>query len=323
MITGATGMIGSRIALRLAASGITVNALCRSESKAAKMLKHPNIRIITGAMDDPEVLSVALQGCDSVFHLAAYARAWHRDSQHYFRINVDGTALLIQQAAKAGVQRMVVTSTAGVLGPSESMPIDETSPKSSGFFTWYEESKYKMEELVRGLPDGGMRVVIVNPSRLYGAAPIQESNSVTRLIVQYLKGKWRMLPGNGLSYGNYAFLDDVVEGHILALEKGRHRERYILGGGNMSYLELFRRAGAIKGVKYRLFPFPLSLMISFAGTLKGIGAVTGSQPMITPGWIRKYHHHWNLSNKKAQEELGYTITPYEEGVKKIIEYFNL
>jgi nucleoside-diphosphate-sugar epimerase len=322
LITGATGLIGGKLALHLAEGGHKVHALCRSATKAAK-LSHQNITVFSGTMEDEPVIANALRGCDQVYHLAAFTGVWHKDPGYYTRINVDATRRLLQLALDAGVHKIVVTSTAGVFGPSDTTPLDEQSPAPGAFFTYYEESKAAMERMLLAFPDGPMKIVIVNPSRLYGAGPLNKSNSVTKLLVQYLRGTWRFLPGNGNKRGNYALLEDVVRGHILAMEKGADRHRYILGGENLSYRELFHKAGLAAGRNRIMIPFPNALMLISATLMKLLATLTGTPPMITPGWIRRYYHHWNLTSRKAERDLGYRITPFEEGVKTIIKAFDV
>jgi nucleoside-diphosphate-sugar epimerase len=318
LVTGATGLIGSRLALTLANRGVFVHALCRSE-KRAKMLNHPGIRIFIGDIGRPESLKRAMRGCEEVYHLAAFTGVWHRDPGHYREVNVEGTNLVLDMASEGGVRRVVVTSTAGVLGPSGGLPVDETSNVSGPFFTEYEASKVQMEQMISMFPAGDMKIVIVNPSRLYGPGPLTKSNGVTLMLVRYLQGKWHVLPGSGDRIGNYAWIEDVVEGHILAMELGQHGQRYILGGENLSYLELFRKTDAIAGCRHRLFSLPIPLMIGVSALMKLVACTTGRTPLITPGWVRKYSHDWVLSVEKAQRELGYSVTPFEEGIRKIIQ----
>ncbi len=323
LITGATGLIGSRLAVKLAEAGEEVRVLARP-SAISRIPVHRGIRSFIGDIADPGSIENAMQGCTGVYHLAAFTGVWHSDPLYYHAINVEGTRKVLATARDTGVKSVVVTSTAGVLGPSANDQLmDEFSPPPPQFFTCYEESKAAMETMVQGFPSGVMRIVLVNPTRLYGPAPLTKPNSVTRMIVEYLQGRWRWLPGDGLGVGNYAFVDDVVDGHILAMEKGWHKARYILGGENLSYLDLFKQAGLVYGIRHRLYPVPVPLMLGAAGIMKGIAVASGKEPLITPGWVRKYRHSWRLTAALAEEKLGYRITPYAEGVKKIIDYFGL
>jgi farnesol dehydrogenase len=135
-----------------------------------------------------------------------------------------------------------------------------------------------------------------------------------------MEGKWHFLPGNGKSVGNYVFVDDVVNGHILALEKGISGERYILGGENVSYQEFFSLLAEITGKHYRLFRFPLSLMLISSGIMALFAGITGISPMITPGLVRKYNHHWKLTSDKARSQLGYNPLPLKEGLTATLRW---
>ncbi|HRZ42230.1 MAG TPA: NAD-dependent epimerase/dehydratase family protein [Bacteroidales bacterium] len=323
LITGATGLIGSKLAGRLAESGEEVRAWVRPGSEQ-RLPDHPQVIPVVGNLSDAGALQQAMKGCEGVFHLAAFTGVWHRDPGFYFRINVDGTRNVLLAAREAGVKCLVITSTAGVFPPSVNGEIiDETTPCAVSCPTWYEESKVAMEQMIHGFPAGGMRIVIVNPTRLYGPGPLGKSNSVTRMLVQYLRGKWHWLPGNGQGVGNYAFIDDVVEGHVAAMAHGWHKARYILGGWNLSYSDLFRRAGEVCGRQSALIPLPLPLMMAASAGMKGMAQLTGREPLITPGWVRKYSHSWYLSPELATKKLGYTVTPFEQGISRIIEYYRI
>ena len=198
--------------------------------------------------------------------------------------------------------------------------MDEDTAVPSSFFTPYEASKQKMEEAILRLPAGMPKIVIVNPTRVYGPGLLSESNGVTRMIGRYIQGKWKLLPGDGHSQGNYVFVEDVVEGHLLAMEKGRDRQRYVLGGENISYLELFGITREISGKSYPLFKVPLWLMLSVAGIMKGITLLTGRPPLIVPGLVRKFNHHWIVSSEKAKKELGYAPKGAREGIELTLEW---
>ncbi len=321
LITGATGFIGSELALYLADQGITVHALCRSEEKARKYIHHPNIIIFKGDIENQESLNKAITGCEQVYHLAAFARVWHRDPEHYYRVNVEGTRNVLKASIEHDVKKVVFTSTAGVLGPSNKYLTNELSPTPEKLFTHYERSKKKAEELALSYCDKDLNVVIVNPSRLFGPGMLNESNSVSKLIMDYINGKWHFLPGNGRSIGNYAYIKDIVRGHVAAMNKGRSGERYILGGENLSYIEFFERSGKLVDKQHRLYPFPLWMMLTASWFFKLFAVLFNAPPLITPPWVRKYAHNWQLDTAKAESELEYAITPFDEAVEVTIEYF--
>lgn len=320
-ITGATGYIGTNLALQLAESGENVHTLCRSKSKAS-LLSHDNIRVFEGDILNKASIEDAMQSCKYVYHLAAYGKVWSKDPQNYFDVNVQGTKNLLDAAIKLGVKKVVVTSTAGVFEPSNGIPVNEEDIRTVDFFNEYERSKYIAEEAIQHYISKGLDVVIVNPSRVYGQGIMSESNSVSKLIDRYLKGKWHLIPGNGETIGNYAFIDDVVNGHLLAMSKGLAGEKYILGGTNVSYNEFFDTLVKVSQKKHKLYKTPLSLMLAFARVQELLAHSFNRPPMITPKWVKRYLCNRALSSQKAERELGYEITPLEKGMEKTINWLN-
>ena len=318
-VTGATGFIGSKLVERLAEEGHEVHALYRSEKKLPSTVPR-NVIFFKGDITDPESLKKAMQGCEVVFHVAAFAGIWLRDTEVIYRLNVTSAVGLLQMASVMGVRRCVVTSSAAVFGPSRGALVDESTPFPETYCTHYEHSKAILEKEIDRLLAGGHDIVVVNPTRVYGPGPLNESNSVTKLVMDYTRGKWRLLPGNGEGTGNYVFIDDVTRGHLLAMEKGRTGERYILGGENVSYTKLFDLAGELNGKKYRMMKMPLWLMMAVAWLTTGMTRMFGAKPFITPGLVRKYHCHWMNSSVKAMRELGYNPVSLAEGLQHTIRW---
>lgn len=320
-VSGATGFIGNRLTWELIRQGHVVHALCRFPHKSDD-LDHPDIRIFQGSITDPEKVQAAMDGCRQAFHLAGYAKPWAKDPAIYKHINLEGTRYVLEAARKAGVEKVVFTSSAGVMGPSYERPVWEGDPPPDTFFNLYESTKFQAEQLVKAYADAGMEAVIVNPSRVYGPGRLSESNAVTKLIKWYIEGLWRILPDNGSRFGNYAFIDDVVKGHLLAMEKGRSGKRYLLGGENVSYNAFFNCIGEVSGKKRWLIPIPAKSLILIAGILLQWGKLTGNPPLITPEWCRKYLYDWNICLEKARNELGYEPVSLKSGIKKTVEWLN-
>jgi nucleoside-diphosphate-sugar epimerase len=319
-LTGGTGFIGCELALKLAEEGHKVNILVRNPEKNPR-LKHPNFDFFKGDLEDQKVIEKAMENCDGVFHLAAFASVWSKNPRTYFDINVGATQNILHTAKEMGLKKAVITSTAGTLGPAILGPVHEDTSRLIDFFTEYESSKFISEERIKAFAaKESMEAVIVNPTRVYGPGYLSESNAVTKMIIQYAKGKWRAIPGSGESSGNYVFVEDVVRGHILAMEKGRNGERYILGGENVSYNELFDIISDVSGKNYKLFKIPIGIMMFFANLQVAKNKVTGSPPLITPKWIRRYLYNWSNSSEKAKTELGYQITPLAQGIKKTLDW---
>jgi farnesol dehydrogenase len=262
-----------------------------------------------------------MQGCQVAYHLAAFAKPWAKDRNTYHHINVQGAVNVFSTAREAGVSKVVFTSSAATMSPSPGTdPIDEATSRKIPYFHLYESTKAEAEKKAREFSKRGMPVVIVNPSRVYGPGPINPSNSVTKMIIAYNKGKWRIIPGDGKKVGNYVYIDDVVHGHILAAKNGRAGERYILGGDNLSFDEFFKVLKDVCNSKQRMFHLPLPVMTAAAKLMEAQAAITGIAPLITSAFVKKYLNHWSLSSDKAKKELGYKITPFEEGVKKTLEW---
>ena len=318
-ISGATGFIGNKLAIRLAESGHTVHALYRSEDNV-NLLKHKNIIAFKGDVMDKLSLINAIEGCEQVFHLAAFAKIYTRDPSVIYHLNIEGTMNIINASIATSVRRIVITSTAGVFGSSEAGKLVDESSVATQYFTHYEHSKAILTNILQSVSHGPVDIVTVNPTRVYGPGQLSESNSVTKMISAYLKGKWRLIPGNGKASGNYVFIDDVVEGHILAMEKGIAGENYILGGENAGYNDFFSRIEEVKGRKHRMIKIPLFVMQFVAGISTAWAFITGSTPLITPGLVRKFNHHFRVSSSKAIHHLGYNPIGLLEGLKATVKW---
>jgi nucleoside-diphosphate-sugar epimerase len=318
-VSGATGVIGSRLVEKLAGDGVTVHALYRSESKSG-LIKKPGVVLFKGDILDKQSVLAAMKGCDQAYHVAAFAGVWARDPSLIYRLNVEGSMNVVSAAEEHGVGRIVITSTAGVLGPAVEGAVHESSPAPSSFFTAYEESKFMLEQALAQRSEKSPEVVIVNPTRVYGPGLLSESNGVTRMIGRYVAGNWRLIPGNGNSSGNYVFVEDVVEGHLLAMSKGATGERYVLGGENITYNQLFSLVRQISGKKFRLVHIPLWLMLTVAGLMKLITRITGIPPMILPGLVKKFNHNWIVSSDKAIRELQYHPLDARAGIEKTLDW---
>ncbi len=260
-----------------------------------------------------------MKGCDQVYHVAAFAKIWTRDPSSIYKLNIDGAVNVIRSGIRAGVKKMVITSTAGVFGPSGTEMVNEESQPGS-YFIDYETSKYLLEKVIKTICLTGPEIVIVNPTRVYGPGLMNESNSVTKMIDGYRKGKWRLIPGSGASEGNYVFVDDVVKGHILAMEKGKSAESYILGGDNLSYNQFFSTLRKITGKKFFMIKFPLFLILFLARIMVFFAEIFRVNPFITPGLVKKFYHNYRVSSDKAKHEINYEPISFEKGAGLTIEW---
>ncbi len=318
-VSGATGFIGIQLVKRLVSEGHEVHALYRSESKA-DLIRLPDVKLFKGDILDKASLDRALEECEQAYHTAAFAGVWSRDQALVFRLNVDGALNVIEAAGRQGVRRVVLTSTAGILGPSEQIAVHESSPAPGSFFTDYEASKFQLEQELLGRNDTDPEVVIVNPTRVYGPGYLSESNSVTKMIKQYMEGRWRFIPGKGKSSGNYVYVEDVVTGHLLAMLRGKPGERYVLGGENISYNQFFEHIREASGLRNRLFKIPLWIMLSVAGVMKSFARISGRPPLIVPELVRKFNHNWIVSSEKAMRDLGYRAIDARKGIQLTVQW---
>ena len=265
-----------------------------------------------------------MAGCTEVFHLAAYAKNWAKDPSLFFRLNVEGARNVFEVAAEAGVRRIVYTSTVVVFGPTPRGVVgNEEMPRATPrFLTEYEESKAVAEKEALELTSRGFPIVAVHPTRVYGPGKMTEGNSVSLMIDQYDRGRFPVLPGRGENLGNYALVDDLVEGHVLAMEKGRVGERYILGGENSSLKGLLRLVDELTQRRHVQVGLPRSISMLYAALEKRKAEWIGVYPRITPGWVETFLEDWAYTSAKAERELGYRITPLREGIRRTLDWLH-
>ena len=320
-VTGGTGFIGTKLINALVAKGHTVHCLARSTSNK-EGLNHERIKFVRGDILDRESLRKGMEGCAQVYHLAAYAKNWAKDKAEFFRLNVDGMQNVFDAAKATKVKHIVWTSTSVTMGPSRPGELtDELQPRiTPRYFTEYEESKALAEESALEQSEKGLPVVIVNPTRVYGPGKMTEGNSVGLMIDQYDRGKLPILLNQGMNIGNYVLVDDLVKGHILAMEKGRIGERYILGGENISLKGFFELVDEVSGKRHVQVNLPPTVGLAYGTTLRKAAEWFGMYPQITTGWVETFLQNWAFTSAKAQRELGYTITPLREGLRMTYEW---
>jgi farnesol dehydrogenase len=321
-VTGATGFIGKRLVEMLLETGNEVHAIYRSKSKSLTF-EHEHLKWFQGDILDIQSIETAMEGCGQVYHIAAFASVWENTHGDFSKYNIQGTINIIETAKKLGINNIVATSTAGVFGPSLNGIITEKTISQIPYFTGYERSKAESERIISDYVKKDLRIIIVNPTRVYGPGALNESNSVTKMIKSYITGKWHIIPGNGTSIGNYVFVDDVANGHILAMEKGKPGERYILGGENVSYNNFFETLSKISGRKYLLIKMPLWAILSMGYFMLFLNKRLKIRPRITPQHVRKFNYNWEVSSKKSETEFGYTYTSLQTGIAKTIQWLNI
>jgi nucleoside-diphosphate-sugar epimerase len=329
-VTGATGLIGTRLVQVLVERGHAVRALSRRArpgpppgfGPGGDPLGHERVELVRGDVTDPDSLARAMEGCTRVFHLAAYAKNWAPDRQTYFRVNVQGMRNVFDAAEASGVERVVWTSSCVTLGPTPpGVVADEETPRSTHrYLTEYEETKTVAEREALRRAERGFPVVVVNPTRVFGPGPLTEGNSLSRLIDLYDRGRMPFLFNRGVNVGNYVLVDDVAEGHVLAMEKGRTGQRYLLGGENASLRELLRIVDQVSGKRHFQIPLLKLGPLLFACLQKKRAQWFHVYPRVTPGWVRTFGRDWAFSCEKARRELGYRPTPLVDAVRATYEW---
>jgi len=321
LVTGASGYIGNKLAHTLANQGNTVHAFIRISS-AENIFHHPLIKIFKGDLQDRNSINTAIKGCTQVYHTAGMAKLWARNRDSFYEQNVGSTINVLNAALQNDVKKLVYTSSCGVWSSARNHLYTENDPRIGAFDNDYDLSKHLAEKAVREYGQKGLFTVIVNPPRVYGPGLDRNSSAVNRFIYFLLRGRIGTLPWHLDVKANYTFINDVVNGHILAMQRGLGGERYILGGENISYrhfIDVVRKNITSKKIFIRtpeIFLKAWSLLELMRGKF------SDHDPVITPNMLHRFALDKTFDCSKAVRQLGYTITPFEEGLKTTIEYLN-
>jgi len=319
-ITGATSTIGNHLVNLLTLEGITLHLLVR-DIKKASYFNQNNIKLFQGDIDSEEALIQAMSGCTHVFHLAALTRVWEKNPSRYYEVNVGGTLNVLKVAKSLGISRVVITSSAGGYGPSINSVVTEKKVREIGFFNDYECSKVLCELKAKEFSIAeNLDVVIVSPTRVYGPTLDAEVSSITLLFDQYVNHSWRLIPGDGQEVGNYAYIEDVAYGHLLAMRHGKSGESYILGGHNITYNTFFRILAEQSNIRRKMIHAPFFLQNAYARLELFKARYISGVAKITPQWLAKGKYHWEADCSKAINALGYQVTPMEEAFSNTITF---
>ncbi|MFH0810859.1 MAG: hopanoid-associated sugar epimerase [Pseudomonadota bacterium] len=316
-LTGATGFIGYNLLLLLLARGHKVRALARPES--AGVLAGLPIEITDGHLLDGDALARGCQGAEWVFHLAADYRLWTPDPEAMYATNVGGTRLVLEAAHRAGASRIVHTSSVGTIKvtPNGGIADENTLTQLEDLIGDYKRSKYLSEREALKLAARGAPVVVVCPSTPIGPHDFKPTPT-GKIIVDFLNGKMFAYLASGL---NLVHVRDVAEGMILAAERGRVGERYILGNRNLTLLEVFQRLSAISGVPCPRFRIPHGFALGLGHACKAVSALTGRKPLVPLDGVRMARNLMHFSAAKAVRELGLPQTPIDVALNEAVEWF--
>lgn len=321
LVTGSGGYLGEQICLRLARHGHEVMAMYRTTYRPV-LGGIENIFPVPADLMDPESLKQVVEGCEEVYHVAAFAKSWTKKPSLFYDINVGGTINLLNVAKSEGVKRIVVTSTAGAIGPaSKGELVNEMQYRTVDFFGDYESSKFIMNERIQDYVRHGMDIRIVCPTRIFGPGNLDSKGSVmTQIFRSYLKGKWRFMIGDGGAMANYAFIDDVIEAHILAMKHGKSGEKYLIGSFNDSFKGVMQTFADQSGVHKKLIRIPYAFFYAYSYFIGIFARMFTFDPVLTKSWVDKLKMNWQADISKARKELGYTPTPKAEAIRKTIDW---
>ena len=305
-ITGATGFVGAAVARALVAAGWQLRGLARSGSDRRNLTGLP-IEVVTGDLRDPASYQAALQDCAALFHVAADYRLWAPNPDDLYAINVEGTRGLLAAAERAGVQKIVYTSSVATLRlVGDGTVADEDSiATEADMIGHYKRSKFRAEQLVQqwaGDGAGGRWVVIVNPSTPVGPCDVKPTPT-GQIVLDAAAGRTPAYVDTGL---NVAHVDDIAKGHLQALERGRHGERYILGGADLTLREILNQVTAIAGRRPPRIRLPHGVVLPIAHVAEAVARLSGRQTRITVEGVRMARKRMYFSSAKAARELGYT-----------------
>jgi dihydroflavonol-4-reductase len=319
LITGATGFVGSAVAKTLSEAGFAVRALVRPASRRSH-LGEIAMELVEGDIRDQASLRRAMRDVRYVFHVAADYRLWARDKHEIYAANVEGTRNIMQEALRAGVERIVYTSSVATLAlRPDGTPADESVALSEqqGIGA-YKRSKIAAERVVEAMvAKDGLPAVIVNPSTPIGPRDVKPTPT-GRIIVEAARGRIPGFVDTGL---NLVHVDDVAAGHLAALERGVIGERYILGGTNVLFADMLADIARLVGRAPPRLRIPRAVVLPVAYAAEAIARVTGREPFTTVDGIRMSEHRMFFTAAKAERDLGFHARPYLQGLEDAIGWF--
>ena len=318
LVTGGTGFVGANLVRELLADGRSVRVLARRGGDR-RALEGCAVEIAEGDLLNPDSLRAAVAGVRRVYHVAADYRLWARDERELYRANVDGTRHLLEAAAVGGAERIIYTSTVGALGiPKDGTPGDEATPVGlEDMVGPYKASKFLAERVAEEWAARGAPVVIVNPSTPMGPWDVKPTPT-GQMVVDFLRGKMVGSIDTGL---NIVHVRDVARGHILAADRGRTGQKYLLGNENLSLIEIFRTLGRLTGLRPPRFRVPYAVAWTAALCMEGVARVTGGTPQVPLNAVRMGRKRMYFSAAKAVRELGLPQTPAEDALRDAVTWF--
>ncbi len=314
LVTGASGFIGWHVAKKLLARGQPVRALVRPSSQVREL----ELETVIGDLRDPSSLERAVCGCDVVYHVAADYRLWAKDQTELYRSNVEGTRNLLAAARKAGVERVVYTSTVGCIGiPKQGLGTETSEVSLQDMTGTYKRSKFQAEQVALDFARQGLPVVIVNPTAPIGDHDFKPTPT-GKIVLDFLKGDIPAFVDTGL---NLVDVEDTAQGHLLAAEHGHAGERYILGCENLTLEQILQRLAKVCGMKaprWRI-PYAVAYLAGVAST--GWAGCTGREPRVPLDAVKMARKKVFVSSDKAKRELGFNPGPIDGALERAVQWF--
>jgi len=318
LVTGATGFVGAAVARALLAAGWQVRVLVRHGSDRRNVAALAVEQVI-GDLTDSVSLEHALEGCEAAFHVAADYRLWAPRPQELYRANVDGTAHLLDAAGRAGVRRIVYTSSVATIGlPADGGAGGEDTPAGlADMIGHYKRSKFLAEERAREAAARGVPVIIVNPSTPIGPGDVKPTPT-GQIVLDAARGRTPAYVDTGL---NIVHVDDVAAGHLLAFHRGRIGERYILGGEDMTLRQILTLIAQLVGRSPPRIRLPHGVVLPIAYAAELYARLTGRPTRVTVEGVRMARKRMFFSSAKAVRELGYRWRPPSEAFADALRWF--
>jgi len=318
LVTGATGFVGAAVAKALLAAGWQVRVLARAGSDRSN-LEGLDVQVAQGELGDVASLERALEGCTGLFHAAADYRLGARDPSELYRTNVEGTRNILGAAGRAGVSRIVYTSSVATIGiPPDGSPGEERSAVAvENMIGHYKRSKYLAEDVARESARAGLAVVIVNPSTPVGPGDVKPTPT-GQLVLDAASGSMPAYVDTGL---NIVHVDDVAAGHLLAFERGKPGERYILGGEDMTLREILGQISALVGRPPPRVRLPYAAVLPVAYVAEAVAKITGRAGRVTLEGVRMSRKRMFFSSAKAVRELGYRWRPPIQAFEDAVRWY--
>jgi dihydroflavonol-4-reductase len=319
LVTGSTGFVGSHVARELVAAGHSVRVLVRRSSNPGAIEGLP-VERVEGDLRDALSLDRAMKGVHRVFHVAADYRLWAKDPNEIYESNVEGTRRLFEIAGQAGVERIVYTSTVATVAVpdrGEKLPNEETHATLGQMVGHYKRSKFLAELEAIKAAAAGLPVVIVNPTAPVGPGDWKPTPT-GRIIVDFLNGKMPAYVDTGL---NVVAVEDVARGHLLAAERGRIGERYILGGRNMTLKQILEVLAPIAGRSAPRIRLPHAVALAAGYADEYFSRLTGREPRIPVEGVKMSRHRMFVASDKAERELGYRPGSIEDALERAVRWY--